>query len=68
MPSACGLMKANSERPCVMVLHSEAADFINMCPAAFRWLQRFNEWKEKLFIQFESLIDNRDCRITHINL
>lgn len=28
-----------------------------ICPSAFKWLQKFNELKKKLFIQYEAAVD-----------
>ena len=36
----------------------------NICPASFRWLQGFNEWKEKVIIQDNysyTAVDNSCC-------
>lgn len=36
--------------------------FINMCPAAFRWLLGFNEPKKKLFVHSHAAVNHRYCK------
>ena len=65
----------NSGLSCIMTLHSDssllkACRFIRICVPAFKWLQGFNELREKLILQYKVSVDNRQptVRIIHIHL